>query len=63
MISQFARRFNFWRAPNSLTDTDWVALSNATNVSGTGAVVQVTDTEPGAGGLPSRFYRVVLLPP
>jgi hypothetical protein len=48
---------------NALTDSDWVALSNATSISGNGGVVQVTDTDPGAGSLPMRFYRVVLLPP
>jgi hypothetical protein len=48
---------------NTLTDADWVPLSNATNVSGTGGEVPVTDTEPGAANRPTRFYRVVLLPP
>lgn len=48
---------------NAITDSDWVALTNATNVSGSGGVVQVTDTDPGAGSLPMRIYRVVLLPP
>ena len=47
---------------NAITDADWVTLSNASNVPGTGSVVQVHDTEPGAGDLPMRFYRVVLLP-
>ena len=48
---------------NSLTDANWLVLSNATNVAGTGGEVDVDDIEPGAGNLPSRFYRVVLLPP
>jgi hypothetical protein len=48
---------------NALTDPNWVPLPNATNVAGTGGVVQVSDTEPGAGSLPMRFYRVALLSP
>lgn len=48
---------------NELTDQNWVPLSNASNVTGTGGVVQIDDTEPGAGSLPKRFYRVVLLQP
>jgi hypothetical protein len=46
---------------NALTDPAWTALPNATSVDGTGGEVEVDDTEPGAGSLPSRFYRVVLL--
>jgi hypothetical protein len=46
----------------TITAADWITLSNATNVAGTGGVVQVTDTEPGVRNLPMRFYRVVLLP-
>jgi hypothetical protein len=46
---------------DSLADPDWEPLPDATNVPGTGGVVQVDDTEPGAGDLPARFYRVVLL--
>lgn len=48
---------------NGITDADWVPLTNATNVAGTGGIVQVSDTEAAAGSLPSRFYRAVLLPP
>jgi hypothetical protein len=48
---------------NALTDANWLVLSNATNVAGTGSEVDVDDIEPDAGNLPSRFYRVVLLPP
>jgi hypothetical protein len=48
---------------DALSDLNWVTLSNASNVAGTGGVVQVDDLEPGAGSLPKRFYRAVLLPP
>lgn len=48
---------------NALMDSEWVPLSGATNVPGTGSEVQVSDTEPEAGNLPMRFYRAVLLPP
>ena len=48
---------------SSLSQGDWAPLTNATNITGTGGVVQVDDTEPGAGSQPARFYRVVLLPP
>lgn len=48
---------------DALTDANWLVLSNATNVAGTGGEVQIDDTEPGAGDLPARFYQVVLLPP
>jgi hypothetical protein len=47
---------------NSLLAPAWVPLANATAIPGTGGVVQVSDTEPGAGNLPKRFYRAVLLP-
>jgi len=46
---------------DSLLDADWVALSNATNISGTGGVMQVSDPQPGVRSLGRRFYRVVLL--
>ena len=46
---------------DSLLDANWVPLSNATNVSGTGSVVQVSDPQPGVRSLAKRFYRVVLL--
>ncbi|HJT81219.1 MAG TPA: hypothetical protein VJ719_08485 [Chthoniobacterales bacterium] len=48
---------------DALTESNWTPLSNATSIPGTGNEVQVTDTEPGAGNLPHRFYRAVLLPP
>ena len=48
---------------DNLTDANWVPLSNATSVAGTGSDVQIADIEPGAGNLPHRFYRAVLLPP
>jgi hypothetical protein len=47
---------------DSLTNPSWTPLPNATNVAGTGGAVQIHDTEPGAGNLPHRFYRAVLLP-
>jgi hypothetical protein len=46
---------------DSLADSEWVALSNATSVSGTGNVVHVSDPQPGVRSLRQRFYRVVLL--
>lgn len=46
---------------DSLRDVEWVALSNATNIAGTGGVVQVSDPQTGVRSLPSRFYRVVLV--
>ena len=48
---------------DSLAPGTWVPLSNATNVPGTGGILQIDDTDPGAGTRPRRFYRVVLLPP
>ena len=47
----------------ALTDAIWTPLPNATNVAGTGAEVQIEDTEPIIGDRPKRFYRAVLLPP
>jgi hypothetical protein len=47
----------------ALTDADWVPLPNATNVPGTGGILQVEDPEPAGGDRPKRFYRAVLLPP
>jgi hypothetical protein len=55
-------RFHRVERKNSLTDSDWTALSNATSVPGTGGVVQVSDPEPGAASLPMRFYRVAQVP-
>ena len=48
---------------NALTGTDWTVLSNATNITGTGNIMQISDFQPGADSMPMRFYRVVLLPP
>ncbi|MGZ5001792.1 MAG: hypothetical protein ACXWBM_01225 [Chthoniobacterales bacterium] len=48
---------------SSLTTGTWSTVTNAGNITGTGGIVQVDDTDPGAGSQPSRFYRVVLLPP
>jgi hypothetical protein len=48
---------------NALSETMWTQVVNAENVSGTGGIVEVSDTEPGAGNLPARFYHVVLLAP
>jgi hypothetical protein len=46
---------------DSLLDSEWIALSNASNVAGTGGVVQVSDPQPDVRSLGHRFYRVVLL--
>ena len=46
---------------DSLLDAEWVALSNAANITGTGGIIQVSDPQPGVRNLARRFYRVVLL--
>lgn len=46
----------------SLPTNDWVPVPGATSVTGTGGVVQVSDTDPAAASLPVRYYRVLLLP-
>ncbi|MEY2486325.1 MAG: hypothetical protein QOH39_1973 [Verrucomicrobiota bacterium] len=46
---------------NNLSDSTWNPVSGATNVSGTGNAVQVTDSDPNARSMMHRFYRVVLL--
>lgn len=46
---------------DSLADGNWVVLSNAANIAGTGGVIQVSDPQPGVGSLARRFYRVLLL--
>jgi hypothetical protein len=45
---------------DSFSEAGWTALSNATNIAGTGGVMQVTDNDPTTS--PLRLYRVVLLP-
>ena len=61
-FTTLAGRSHQLQRTDSLTNPNWTPLSNATNIAGTGGVVQVHDTEPGAGNLPKRFYRAVLLP-
>jgi hypothetical protein len=45
---------------NLLTDSTWLTLSGAGNVTATGSTLQITDLS--LGGLKNRFYRAVLLP-
>ena len=47
---------------NNITDANWSTVMNAGSVAGTGGTVQVTDPDPAIPTLPSRMYRVVLLP-
>lgn len=61
-FTTLAGRFYRVERSNTLADSDWSPLVNGTNVTGTGGVVTIEDTQPGAGSLPKRFYRVVLLP-
>lgn len=46
---------------DSLLAPDWIVLSNAGNIAGTGGVIQVNDPQSGVRSLPRRFYRVVLV--
>ncbi len=46
---------------NNLTDSSWTAISGATNIAGTGGVIQVTDPDPGIASVKRRFYHVILL--
>ena len=46
---------------NNLTDPSWTAVSGATNIPGTGGVVQVTDPDPNIANVRRRFYHVILL--
>ncbi len=56
-----AGRFYRVEFKNALSDTDWMTVRDADNVSGTGEIIQISDAEPGVGNLPQRFYQVALL--
>ena len=48
---------------NNLTDTLWTTVSGASNVAGTGGVVQIGDPDPAVanGTIKHRFYRATVL--
>ena len=46
---------------NNLNDTFWTIVSGASNVSGTGNVVQVNDPDPNLPNIARRVYRVTVL--
>jgi hypothetical protein len=48
---------------STLSSTSWQPITSGSDVSGTGGLVQVADTEPGAASQTRRFYRVELLQP
>ncbi len=47
---------------DDLLGTTWISVTGADIVEGTGEIVSVVDPDAGAGSLPRRFYRVLLLP-
>ncbi len=47
---------------DDLREAAWTPVTDAEFVEGNGDTVSVVDPDPGAGSLPRRFYRVVLLP-
>lgn len=46
---------------NALTDKSWSTVPGADNITGTGAVVDITDSGAHLGSTTRRFYRVLLL--
>jgi hypothetical protein len=46
---------------NNMTDASWTTVSGASNVPGTGGVVQINDPDPNLPNVPRRFYRATVL--